>query len=266
MAKTMTTFAQRGEFEKARRALDELSLPYIAVSPEPGYARVGVTSLAMDAETRIALAPSDNEFVCSGWVDYRPARFEPPPDDPPAFADDVFGRAAIMVLAPCVADPTKIRLIAHVAGDLTEVFPYMNAEMQTASYNQNGPTFTFMDKYRMISLYPRRITVAKADEIVDAWRVLEAIRVRANETWARHGEIEPSYEMRKKPPVLEILKRLPMTNCKQCGELTCMAFACQVHAGMASPSACKPVFGGEYSRLREPLLEICRGLGVVEDS
>lgn len=266
MNRILTTFAQRGEFDKARRALNELRLPYEIVSPDPGYARVGVPSLAINAETRAALAPRYHEFVCSGWVDYHPARLEPPADDPPAFADDVFGRAAIMVLAPCVADPTKIRLIAHIAGDLTEVFPYMNAEMQTASYNKNGPTFTFMDKYRMISLYPRRITIAKADEIVDAWRVLEMIRIRANETWARREEIEPSYEMRKKPPVLEILKRLPMTNCKQCGELTCMAFACQVHAGMASPSACKPVFEGEDSRLREPLLEICRGLGVAEDS
>jgi len=266
MAKVATTFAQRCKFEKARRALDEPSLPYEVVSPDPGYARVGVPSLAMEAETRIALAHRDNEFVCSGWVDYRPARIEPPPDDPPAFADDVFGRAAIMVLAPCVADPAKIRLIAHIAGDLTDVFAYMNAEMQRASYNQNGPTFTFMDKYRMISLYPRRITVAKADEIVDAWRVPGMIRVRANQTWARRDEIEPSCEMRKKPPVLEILKRLPMTNCRQCGEETCMAFACGVHAGMAPPSACKGVFEGEYAHLGEPLLEICRGLGVAEGS
>jgi len=262
MAGLLTTFALETEFEKARRALDELGLAYEAISPEPGYARVGAPSLAMDAETRIALARRDNEFVCSGWVDYRPARLEPPPDAPPAFADDVFGRASIMVLAPCVADPTKIRSIAHISGDLTEVFPYMNAEMQTASYNQNGPTFTFMDNYRMIALYPRRITVAKADEIVDAWRALETIRVRANETWARRDEIQPSYEMRKKPPVLEIFKRLPGANCKRCGELTCMAFACQVHAGLASVSACKPVFDGEHGHLREALVEICRGLGV----
>ena len=265
MERRLTTFAQRSEFEKARCALDESNLHYEVISPDPGYARVGAPSLAMDAETRITLAHRDNEFVCSGWVNYQAARLEPPPDDPPAFADDVFGRAAIMVLAPCVADETKIRLITHIAGDLTEVFPYMNAKMQTASYNQNGLTFTFMDNYRMISLYPHRITVAKADEIVDAWRVLEMIRVRANKTWAQRDEIEPSYEMRKKPPVLEILKRLPMTNCKQCGELTCMAFACQVHAGMASVSVCKPVFQGDYGHMREALLEICRGLGVAED-
>ena len=265
MAHRLTTFAQRGEFEKARRALDELGLSYEVISPDPGYALVGAPSLDMDPETRIALAHRDNDFVCSGWVDYHPAEMGAPDRPPPEFEEDVFGRAAIMALAPCVADPRRIRLIAHIAGDLTGVFPYMNAEMETASYNKKGPTFAFMDKYRMICLYPRRITVAKADEIVDAWRVLEMIRARANETWARRDNIEPSYEMRKRPPVLEILKRLPMTNCKQCGELTCMAFACQVHAGMASVSACKPVFEGEHQHIREALLEICRGLGVTED-
>ena len=69
-------------------------------------------------------------------------------------------------------------MIAHISGDLTEVFPYLNTEMKQASYNRHAPTFTYMDEYRMISLYPRRITVAKADELVDAWRTLETIRRR----------------------------------------------------------------------------------------
>jgi len=114
-----------------------------------------------------------------------------------------------MVLAPCVADPSRIRLIAHISDDLTEVFPYLNTEMREACFNRNGPTFTFVDGHRMISLYPRRIAIAKADEIVDAWRTLEAIRRRVNETWAHRTEITPSYEMREKPPALEIFKRLP---------------------------------------------------------
>ena len=65
-----------------REALDELRERYEVVSPDPGYARVGAPSLAMHAETRIALAQRDNEFVCSGWVDYRPAEV-PVPDAPP---------------------------------------------------------------------------------------------------------------------------------------------------------------------------------------
>lgn len=259
----ITTFAQHGEFEKARRTLNQLGLAYEAISPDPGYALVGAPSLAVGPEARSALAASAGaDLLCSGWVDYRPAKIAVPAVLPPEFEGDVFGRAAVMVLASCVADETKIRIVAHISGDLTDVFPYLNAEMKQASYNVHGPTFTFMDGYRMISAYPRRIAVAKADEIIDAWRVLEELRRQVNQVWTRRHEIEPSYERRKKPPALEIYKRLPQTNCGACGELTCLAFAVKVHGGALPVSLCTPVFSGESAHLREALTEIARALGV----
>ena len=267
MRKLAGTFPRRSEFAKAKASLDALGLPYEAISPDPGFAKVGVPSLTLDEPAHTALyARFPNAFICSGWVDYRPASVDVPSQAPTDCREDVFGEAGIMILAPCVADTTKIRLIAHLSGDLSEVFPYMNAVMREASYNRNGPTFTFMDGYRMISLYPRRIAIAKADEIVDAWRTLEAIRRRVNEKWARRADITPSYEMREKPPALEIYKRLPRTNCRACGEQTCLAFAVNLWSGGAQPSDCKPVFGGDQSRLRSALVEICRGLGVMESS
>jgi len=168
-----------------------------------------------------------------------------------------------VVLAPCVADLTKIRLIAHTSGNMAEAFPYMNAEMREASYNAKGPTFTFMDGYRMISMYPQRIAIAKADEIVDGWRTLEMIRCRVNDAWARRAQIEPCYEMREKPPALEIFKRLPKTNCRACGERTCLAFAVRVWMGELPASKCAPVFQGEFGHLKDALVEICMGLGAA---
>ena len=263
MVKKATTFATRDEWQRAQARLDGLSVPYEAISAEPGFRYVGAGALAADAEAASMLAaPGTNPVICSGWVDYRPPAVPVPQQEPPAFEEDVFGRAVVSVLAPCVADPTKIRIIAHISGDLTEVFPYLNAEMQAASYNRHAPAFTFMNGYRMVNLYPHRITVAKADEIVDAWRVLEMIRCLVNEVWARRAEIEPDYEMRQRPPALEIFKRLPGTNCRQCGELTCLAFAVRVNLGEAPLERCKPVFGGEYGHLKDALVEICAGLGM----
>jgi ArsR family metal-binding transcriptional regulator len=261
----ITTFPQHAEFERAKALLDGLRLPFEIVSASPGYARVGTTALAVSPETRGALiAGGIDEFICSGWVEYRPARIAVPPQEAMSYAEDVFGCAAIMVLAPCVADETKIRLIAHISGDLTEVFPYLNTEMQQGCYNRHAPTFTFMEGYRMVSLYPRRITVAKADEIVDAWRSLESIRRAVNEVWARRAEIEPTYEMRERPPALEIFKRLPRTNCRACGEPTCLAFAVQVWQGLRVPRECRPVFEGAHAHLKDALVEICAGLGVSD--
>ncbi|MCX6069245.1 MAG: hypothetical protein NTU91_00035 [Chloroflexi bacterium] len=262
--KMVTTFASRDEFGRAQARLDAQALPYETVSPDPGYARVGATALVMGTEARVALTDGRGDpVICAGFVDYRPAGISVPPEPPRGFEEDVFGDAAIVVLAPCVADLTKIRLIAHTSGDMAKVFPFMNAEMREASYNAKGPTFTFMDQYRMISMYPQRIAVAKADEIVDGWRTLEIIRCRVNDTWARRAQIEPCYEMREKPPALEIFKRLPKTNCRACGELTCLAFAVRVWMGELPALKCTPVFQGEFGHLRDALVEICMGLGAT---
>jgi ArsR family metal-binding transcriptional regulator len=109
--------------------------------------------------------------------------------------------------------------------------------------------------------YTRRITIAKADELVDAWRTLENIRRWVNETWARRSSIEPCWELRKKPPALEIYKRLPGTNCRACGELTCLAFAVRLWGGELKPSLCIPIFSGAYGHLMAPFLQICSSLG-----
>jgi ArsR family metal-binding transcriptional regulator len=261
----LTTFAGAEQAQKAMRALSERGLPFQTVSPEPGLRAVGADSIVVDAETRAAaMRISPDDFACAGWVEYRPASIAAAQEEPSVFPDDVFGRAAIMVLAPCVADTTKIRLIAHISGDMTEAFPYLNAEMQTACYNQHGPTFTFMDGYRMINLYPRRLTVAKADEIVDAWRTMEDIRRRVNGVWARRDAILPCYRMREKPPALEIFKRLPGVNCGACGQRTCLAFAVHLWQGQGRLSECRPVFEGEHRRLKDALVAICGGLGVQE--
>ncbi|MCX7935548.1 MAG: hypothetical protein N3A66_09870 [Planctomycetota bacterium] len=257
----LTAFPRLSEFEKARAILERQGIAYEVISPGAGFARVGVPSLAVNADGQTAIRAEPN-IITSGWVDYRPARLVPPSDPPPAFAEDIFGDTAIMVLAPCVADATKIRIVAHISGDLTDVFPYLNAEMPQAFYNPNGPSLTFMDAYRMIGLHPHRLAIAKADDIVDAWRTLEMIRCRANGVWARRATIVPSHEMRRKPPALEIYKRLPGTNCKECGEKTCMAFAMRLWRGEGNPSECKPVFAGAYSGLKAALLEICAGLGI----
>ena len=262
--KQITTFPQRLEFGKAKGQLEALGLPHEVVSPEPRYRWVGEPCLVVEPSVRMDRAGSGSaSFTTSGWVDYRPAKAVSS-QEPPAFDEDVFGRAAIMVLAPCVADMTKIRIIAHLSGDLAEAFTYLNAAMREASYNVHGPTFTFMDRYRMVSVYARRIAVAKADEIVDAWRTLDAIRCRVDAAWARRGEIEPCYEMRERPPALEILKRLPRTNCRACGEPTCTAFAVKVWSGGADVTLCQPVFAGDRQDLKEALSEVCAGLGVAE--
>jgi len=259
----LATFPNAAEFEKARRCLDSAGGRYRVISPWPGFGCVGVPAVVVEAEERARLSGVGVEaLVCSGWVEFRQGALTVPSDAPPEFATDVFGRCAIMVLAPCVADEARIRLVAHISGDLGPVMPYLNARTAAGLYCADGPTFTFMEGPRMISLYSHRITIAKADEIVDAWRMLEQIRAWTNQVWQQRDTITPCYETRHRPPALEVYKRLPGTNCRACGEKTCMAFALRLWKREVSPARCEAVFTGQFRHLLPALLTICAGLGI----
>lgn len=259
----VTTFAAQSELEKTIALLDSASLPYTVIHPDPGYALVGIGAIVVTEEVRRELASKGPDKVfCAGWIDYYAAKKNVPQESPPEFADDVFGRTAVMVLQPSAADATKLRAVAHISGDLTDVFPFLNAISPDVFYNVNGQTFTITEALRIITLYPRRIAMAKADDVVDMWRVLEMLRIRFNECWQTKNEITPSLVLRKRPPAIEIYYRLPKKNCGQCGERMCMAFALKLWSGDQVITNCKPVFEGEYGRLKDPLMEICAGLGV----
>ena len=265
MSLLVTTFGSKEEFERGRAVLERRSLAYEVLSPDPGFRLVAVPALIVEEAARRELSRGGaNAFLCAGWVDYTPPQVPVPAGEPPVFPDGLFGRAAISVLAPCVADVNRIRIIAQGEGDIAPVMPSLNAVMDRASYNPRAAVLTFMDAYRMVALHSHRITVAKADEIVDAWRALEEIRTRVEAVWAGRNEIEPSYETRERPPALEIFKRLPRTNCKACGEPSCLAFAVRVWSGEVSVTDCHPVFddAGENVHLREALEEVCAALGV----
>ncbi len=261
----VVAFPARSEFEKARSRVDYMQLPYEVLSPDPGYSLVGAPALICDAQGLAGIqSGNDPQIIVSGWVDLKPAAAAVPQSPPEEFQENIFGKAVIMFFGPCMADETRIRLIAHLSGDLSPVLPYLNTELPAASYNPKSASLTFFDKHRLITLYPRRITIGKADDLVDGWRTLESLRVLANTVWARREFISPTYEMRARPPALEIYKRLPRTNCKVCGEQTCMAFATRLWRGEAAPSQCQPAFSPEYAHLRGALIEICRSLGVAE--
>jgi ArsR family metal-binding transcriptional regulator len=259
----ITTFSTNTDFEAAVSELDRRGLAYELLLPPARTDWLAAPGLIVSVDVRASLSTALGDALrSSGWVDYRQAAgpVSPAPDD--RHPQDVFGHAAVTLLTPCVADETKIRIIAEITGDLEPVFPYLNALMPHGSYSPEAQTLSYLDGHRMVVLYPQRIAMAKPDELVDAWLRLDDVRRLANDAWARRDEIEPDYTTRRKPPALEILKRLPQTNCGQCGEMTCMAFALRLWAGEARLRACTPVLIPDHAAQLEALREICAGLGV----
>jgi ArsR family metal-binding transcriptional regulator len=254
----LVVFSRVDELEKAKVRLDGAHVAYRVVCPDTCYENVGIPALVIRPEAISVLFEKPGEVYSAGFVDFRESPNKAH-EEPETFRDDVFGKAVIQVLSPCIADETKIRLIAHLSGNILPVMPYLNASMGSAFYNHEAGILTFMEQYRLVSVYGGKIAIAKADDIFDAWRLLEKIRRMVNKAWQDRSLIVPSVEMRKKPPALEIYYRLPRINCGQCGLSSCMAFALTLWGGGIRPSACLPMFQGEYSALRDSFLDICSG-------
>ncbi len=173
------------------------------------------------------------------------------------FLEDI----TLTFIAPCIADPEKIRLIAEVSTDISGVMPYLNAVMKNATYNRKGPSFTFMKEFRLVNLYPGKITMAKALNTTDAWQVLNWIKDMINDVYEKRDSIVPNYELRSKPTALQIYGWLPRKNCKECGEVTCLSFAVKLLLGEKSLGGCRLLFTPEYAEQRKTMLEIVAALG-----
>jgi CO dehydrogenase/acetyl-CoA synthase gamma subunit (corrinoid Fe-S protein) len=56
--------------------------------------------------------------------------------------------------------------------------------------------------------------------------------------------------------VTEVLKLLPKTNCKECGEPTCMVFATKVLRKESKVADCKPLLQSDFTVQRQALEQL----------
>jgi ArsR family metal-binding transcriptional regulator len=163
-----------------------------------------------------------------------------------------------------MADEKKIRLIAYFNREITGILPYLNTVIKGASYNKGASTLTYAKERRLINLYNIKITIAKADDIIDAWHILDEIKALINNTHKSRENIKPNYEEKVKVTALQIYGWLPKTNCRACGEATCLAFACRLLLGEQKLSKCAPLsIEKRFTENNKIMQEMAEALGVA---
>ena len=135
----------------------------------------------------------------------------------------------------------SLHCIAYLDQDIGEVLPYLNAVLGGFEYLKEPPAVTFRIHGRLITVHPDKIAINALKDEEEADKILQWLIREINETWEKRAQITPSYEGAPKPKVFEILKRLPKTNCRQCGEPTCIVFAAKVAEGAKGPSDCPAI-------------------------
>ncbi|MBP1697411.1 MAG: Fe-S cluster protein [Deltaproteobacteria bacterium] len=162
---------------------------------------------------------------------------------------------------PCLADPMKIRVIADVSEEIHEVFPYLNATLKGCIYNHAANTLTIRKDQVLITLHALHITLAKIEDEKEAEELLAWLRDLINETHENRNQIEPNYSMAAELKALDLFKLLPGTNCKQCGEPTCLAFAVKLAGRDIEIRKCDPLFSEKYQEKQKVLFELLHAAG-----
>ncbi len=144
----------------------------------------------------------------------------------------------VTFMQPCTEPGGNILFKAKFTPDITPILPYINAVLKDAYYNHKSCSLSFKKGYTLITLRKHTLSVCKALNETHAYEIIDLVRNLVNDTHDKKDSIEPFYEMRKKPTALEIYKYLPKTNCKECKEATCIAFATKLLLGNQKINNC----------------------------
>lgn len=138
----------------------------------------------------------------------------------------------------CMPSAMTIQCFAHLDQDVSAALPYLNAVLVGFEYIKEPPSVTFREQGKLITVYGRKIAINAIKDENEALKIVEWIKREINDAWGKRDEVEPSYEGVPRPKLIEILKLLPKTNCKECGFPTCMVFATLVVEGGKDASDC----------------------------
>ena len=248
-----------------------LKAQQVLVTRNIGFKHISTLAVVVSEEERkdICSLLTNEDVIISGYYkflyrDYEEEIFKKAQSYKAPGTETEFLRSiALCYVAPCIADEKKIRLIAYFSCDISEILPYLNAVIKGASYNKNAPVLTYTKGRRIINLYNIKVAMAKADDIIDAWQILDEIKKLINDTYQNKDKIKPSFEEKVKITALQIYGWLPKTNCKVCGEATCLAFAVRLLQGEQKLENCKPLFTDhKFFENRNIMQEIVGALGI----
>jgi ArsR family metal-binding transcriptional regulator len=126
---------------------------------------------------------------------------------------------------PCLAEPGKIIVIGTPDHPLDEVIPYLATLPGVIAYNPETRTLTFRRQPGFMTLYPDKAYITQVKDTPEGLELLEALKEAVNAVWEKRDELVAVMRPKSAPRHLDIWTLLPQTNCKQCGEATCLAFA-----------------------------------------
>lgn len=156
---------------------------------------------------------------------------------------------------PCLAEPGKIIVIGKPNRPLDEVIPYLATLPGVIAYNPTTLALTFRRQPGFLTIYPEKVYLIQVKDTAAGLEALAALKDAVNATWEHRTQLVASFAARRAPRHLDVYALLPQTNCKQCGEATCLAFAVLLILQKRSLDECLPLLQDPANSDRRATLE-----------
>jgi ArsR family metal-binding transcriptional regulator len=155
----------------------------------------------------------------------------------------------------CNSSFESVHCKAALNEDISGALPYVNAILGGTQYFNDPPEVMFHHQGRIIKVGAREIAINALKDKEEADRILEWLRSEINQAWENRSEISPCYTGKTKPKLMEILRLLPKTNCRKCGQPTCMVFAAQLVEGGRGVAHCPELNDDNREKLSDYLAD-----------
>jgi len=156
----------------------------------------------------------------------------------------------------CMPTSTKFNVVIDLSIDIGELLPYLATEIRGCTYIHDAAELNYMDKGHIIAIRPRQITMTAVQDEVEAHQLCLELKNLINDVDRRRDNINPTLHKRARLDPLTVYRELPRTNCGECGEITCMAFAARVVSRELTASGCKILLEKKYKSQRERLWQM----------
>ena len=144
------------------------------------------------------------------------------------------------------------------------MMPYIAWLIPNSSYSKKNGWITFKKGARIITIHSDGfVAMTQTKDESEAMETLEEIEKIVEEAYRKKDEIDLSKPKEKiSVTVMDVYNYLPKTNCKECGEQTCMAFAVRLLNGELELKQCKPLFREKkYAGIRGALISLLSAAG-----
>jgi ArsR family metal-binding transcriptional regulator len=156
---------------------------------------------------------------------------------------------------PCLAEPGKVIVVGKPSRPLDEVLPYLATLPNVIAYNPEGCTLTFRRQQGFLTLYSDQVYITQVQNVEEGLALLSSLVDAINATWTHRDKLAAVTTRQHAPKPLDVWTILPRTNCKECGEATCMAFAFALLEQRRALAECPPLISDAAFADRRAALE-----------